>query len=86
MIPIYEPKPLGALGHDGDELRIGWASWDRREKSIKYCYLATNRRIARTSPEVPMWILVEMVKYALEKNELSVEQCKELQDALVQRR
>lgn len=83
MIPIYEPKPLG---HDGDDLRIGWASWDSRKKSIKYCYRATNGRIARTSPEVPMWILVEMVKYALEKNELSVEQRKELQDALVHRR
>jgi hypothetical protein len=66
------------------ELRIGWASWDKRrfrDRSIKYAYRDSSGKIARSSPEVPMEFLADMVILALQQDELSDEQVTAIRNA-----
>ena len=75
MIPTYiEP-------YDGDELRIGWASWDVKYRSIKYAYKDTSGKISRGCPELPFGVLVDMVLVAKRQGELSKDEIKKIQTA-----
>jgi len=73
--------------YDDAELRIGWPSWDptgqHGEKSIKYAYRRSDGRIARSSPETPMRILLDLLVFAdrcgeLELNEEQLNSLREL--------
>ena len=79
MITIWH-KDYEDEGGTKGEIRIGWASWDEghNNKSIKWAYPDSSGKISRGSPEVPFDVLVEMVKYAMEKGELTKEQIKSL--------
>lgn len=54
----------------GSYIQVGDSTWNKNERSIKYVYMASNGHPARTSPEVPMRILVDMVVAAIRNNEL----------------
>lgn len=65
---------------DERELRVGWASWDKgkyTDRSIKFIY-RTNGKIPRTAPELPIRILLPMLKFALEQGELDASERREL--------
>lgn len=56
------------------ELRLGWASWDDGSltaRSIKYAYRDGSGKISRGAPEIPLDVLVDMLRYAAEQGELS---------------
>lgn len=60
-------------GKKEGELRIGWASWDKRaykDRSIKWAYLDKSGKISRGGPEIPFDILLDMLKYAADQGEL----------------
>ena len=85
MIPTYVEKYGDKAG---EELRIGWASWDDDEfqhRSIKYVYRDTSGKISRGFPELPFDVLVDMVIVALKQGELSTEAIEEIRQAIAKR-
>lgn len=79
MIPTYvEQHP------EKGELRIGWASWDEgyQDRSIKWAYPDSSGKISRGSPELPFYILVDMLILAQRQGELSTEETKRIREAL----
>jgi hypothetical protein len=61
MIPIHVERI-----DSEHELRFGWASWDdgsHTSRSVKYMYRAEDGRWSRSSPEVPLDRLVQMVLF-----------------------
>lgn len=85
MIPTAKKGYTDKLGTDG-ELRVGWASWDEgafEKRSIKWAYKGRDGRVARTSPELPVDVLVEMALFAYEQRELSPEQVERLRTAFL---
>jgi hypothetical protein len=75
MITTYkEEYGPSQYNNTGEQLRIGWASWDDNTfqyRSIKYVYLDTSGKISRGCPELPFDILVDMVIAANQQGELS---------------
>lgn len=71
MIPTFTKKYVND-DVEGD-LRVGWASWDNgkyTDRSIKYAYKTKKGKISRGSPELPFYILIDMVEFAYEQGEL----------------
>jgi hypothetical protein len=60
--------------YQNGELRIGKATWNEEDRSVKWAYRSRNGRISPRSPEVPIDVLCEMMAFALEKGEVSAEQ------------
>jgi|GEM_PF-3722967 len=84
MVTIWEKEYQDQRGTEG-KIRIGWASWDKgahKTKSVKWAYKDTSGKISRGSPEAPFDVLIEMLLFSLEKNELSAEQIKYLKDSM----
>lgn len=83
MTPTYIEK------RDKGELRIGWASWDKRkfhDRSIKWAYLDESGKVSRGCPEVPFDVLVDMAVLAYEQGELSGKEVTRLRAALMKGR
>lgn len=65
--------PTDIIPHRNGELRIGWASWDEgryESRSIKFAYRDSSGKISRGSPELPFDVLVDMLDFARDKDEL----------------
>jgi hypothetical protein len=85
VIPTAKRPYTDAAGNQG-ELRVGWASWDEGKyeaRSAKWAYRGRDGRVARTSPELSVDVLVEMLVFAFEQNELSPEQVNRLRGTLL---
>lgn len=79
---IVEPYNTGE--ENGEEIRIGWASWDKDEyahKSIKYVYRDASGKISRGCPELPFNVLVDLVLVAKRHGALSTDQIEQIQKA-----
>jgi len=67
MLNVFSSDFEDRWGTEG-EVRIGWASWDKgdhKSASVKWAYPDTNGKVSRGSPEVPIDVLVEMVKQVI---------------------
>jgi hypothetical protein len=85
MIPTAKRPYVDAAGNKG-ELRVGWASWDEgryEARSAKWAYKGKDGRVARTSPELSLDVLVEMLAFAFEQGELSPEQVNRVRGVLL---
>jgi len=84
MIPTHtEPYQDGELL---GELRVGWASWDDghyQARSIKWAYPNASGKISRGCPELPFYILVDMVIAAKRLGELSDDEIAKIRNAFV---
>ncbi len=71
MVPIYRKTVNGENG----ELWLGWPTWDPqgrdRKMSVKFVYPRSDGRPARSSPEVPIDVMVQMVAFAAELGQLT---------------
>jgi hypothetical protein len=68
----------------GQELRIGWASWDDNKfvsRSIKYIYRDAIGKISRGCPELPFDVLVEMVLLAKRQGMLAENDVNRIREA-----
>jgi hypothetical protein len=68
MIPEFH-KP-----YQNGELRIGKATWNEEDHSVKWAYRSRNGGISPRSPEVAVDVICEMMVFALEEGEISPEQ------------
>jgi hypothetical protein len=63
MVVLYRRE---AESHTG-ELQIGWPSWDEKGEhgklSVRFAYKRSDGKFSRTSPEMPLKILYEMVGF-----------------------
>jgi len=69
MINVHSQDYVDKHGTVG-EIRIGWASWDfdkHNSGSVKWAYKDEAGRISRGAPEVPIDVLVAMIKAVLKQ-------------------
>lgn len=82
MIRIYS-RPYSE--EENGELVLGWPSWDPRGEggrmSVKFCY-TRNGRISRGCPEVPIDVLVDMLIFSNEHDQLTNDEIHRLRAAL----
>jgi hypothetical protein len=83
MVPVKVKAYTDAGGTEG-EVRIGWASWDEgyQVESIKWAYHDKRGHIARSSPEVPFDVLVEMIIFALDEGRLSAQDIEKIREKI----
>ncbi len=70
------------------ELRVGVASWDdgsRTERSIKYAYRDKTGKISRGAPELPFYLLADMLKFAIEQNELDTNTLRDIHKVITEK-
>ena len=78
MIPTYVEQHT-----DRGELRIGWALWGEgyQDPSIKWAHPDSSGKMPRGSPELPFYILVDMLLLAQRQRELSADETKRIRKA-----
>ncbi len=58
-------------GHSESEIRVGEASWDPDDISVKYASRGRNGQVTR-SGEVPVWALPQMLTVAIREGYLTL--------------